>query len=170
MRLTNHSVSMRRIMSDLLVDGSTGRQYLLKKGTDIQLPAGVTHYSKSVWGENASEFDPERFLPPFQAVPAEKTQASIDAERREKDAYFPFGGGRHLCPGRNFAFVEIMGLMCVLLLGYDIEPVGMEFADLKMGPPLMASGAGKPENRGVGLGGKIRRRKGWEDVRWQFKC
>ncbi|KAH7126159.1 cytochrome P450 [Dactylonectria macrodidyma] len=170
MRLTNHSVSMRRIMGDLVVDGSTGRQYLLKKGTDIQLPAGVTHYSKSVWGENVSEFDPERFLPPSQATSAEKTQASIDTERKKKDAYFPFGGGRHLCPGRNFAFAEIMGLMCVLLLGYDIEPVGMGFADLKMSPPLMASGALKPVNRGVGLGGKIMRRKGWEDVRWHFNC
>ncbi|KAH7136712.1 cytochrome P450 [Dactylonectria estremocensis] len=168
MRLTNHSVSMRRIMGDLLVGGSTGRQYLLKKGTDIQLPAGVTHYSKSVWGEDASEFDPERFLPPSPST--EKTQAYIDAERKKKDAYFPFGGGRHLCPGRNFAFAEIMGLMCVLLLGYDIEPVGMEFAELKMGPPLMASGAVKPENRGVGLGGKILRRKGWEDVQWHFEC
>ncbi|KAH6884112.1 cytochrome P450 [Thelonectria olida] len=165
MRLTNHSVSMRRVMSDLVIKAPDGNEsYLLKKGTDLQLPAGVTHYEQSIWGDDASEFVPDRFAP---AASKDKT---TETEKKKKAAYFPFGGGRHLCPGRNLAFAEILGFISVLLLGFDVEPIGMGFADMEMSPPVLASGAVKPKNRGIGLGGKLLRRKGWEDVRWHFEC
>ncbi|KPM39720.1 hypothetical protein AK830_g6825 [Neonectria ditissima] len=169
MRLTNSSVSIRRIMSDHTVRGPDGREYLLKKGTDIQLSAGVTHNETSIWGDDASTFDPERFVPP--PPPAKtKTPESLEAERNRKAAYFPFGGGRHLCPGRNMAYAEILGFMSVLLLGYEIEPVGMGFGDVEMDIPALATGTVKPKNRGVGLGAKVLRRRGWEDVQWRFEC
>lgn len=67
-------------------------------------------------------------------------------------------------------FNEIIGFTPLLLLGYDIEPVGMGFGDIEMGPAVLVSGTVKPENRGIGLGGKRLRRKGWEDTRWYIKC
>ncbi|KAK7421620.1 hypothetical protein QQX98_002087 [Neonectria punicea] len=167
MRLTNHSVSIRRIMSDHVVRGPDGREYMLKKGTDIQLPAGVTHNEKSTWGDDAAVFDPERFIP---APTKDKTPESIETERKKKAAYFPFGGGRHLCPGRNMAFAEILGFMSILLLGYEVEAVGMGFADAEMDIPALATGSVKPKNRGAGLGGRILRRRGCEDVPWRFEC
>ncbi|KAI5455970.1 cytochrome P450 [Mariannaea sp. PMI_226] len=171
MRLSNHSVSNRRVMSDLVVKGADGQSYLLKKGTDIQLPAGVTHYEHSIWGQDVSTFVPDRFLPAASlSAPRDKTAESIEVERRKKLAYFPFGGGRHLCPGRNLAFAEILGFTCIMLLGFDIEPTGMGFADMEMSPPLLASGTVKPKNRGIGLGGRLLRRKEWENVQWHFEC
>jgi cytochrome P450 len=165
MRLTNHSVSVRRVMSDLIINAPDGGEsYLLKKGTDLQLPAGVTHYEQAIWGDDASEFVPDRF------VPAASKDRTTEAEKKKKAAYFPFGGGRHLCPGRNLAFAEIVGFISVLLLGFEIEPIGMGFADMEMSPPVLASGAVKPKNRGIGLGGKLLRRKEWEDVQWHFEC
>ncbi|KAM5347244.1 hypothetical protein ACJ41O_010249 [Fusarium nematophilum] len=164
MRLSNHSVSMRRLTADMTVSGPDGKAYLLKKGTDLQLPAGVMHHEQAVWGGDADEFNPERFLP------ATQKERTLDEERRRKAAYFPFGGGRHLCPGRNFAFAEILGFMSVLLLGFDIEPVGMSFGAVKMLGPQLASGAVRPERYGKGLGGRITRRRGWEDVEWRFEC
>ncbi|KAK7429411.1 hypothetical protein QQZ08_004003 [Neonectria magnoliae] len=166
-RLTNHSVSIRCIMSDHVVRGSDGREYMLKKGTDIQLPAGVTHNEKSTWGNTASVFDPERFIP---APTKDKTPESIETERKKKAAYFPFGGGRHLCPGCNMAFAEILGFMSILLLGYEIEAVGMGFANVEMDIPALTTGSVNPKNWGAGLGGRILRRKGWEDVQWHFEC
>lgn len=47
MRLANHSVSMRRIMQDMTITGADGQSYLLKKGVDLHLPAGVTHHERS---------------------------------------------------------------------------------------------------------------------------
>jgi hypothetical protein len=162
MRLVNQSVSMRRISEDITVTTPEGTSYLLKKGTDMQLPAGVAHYEQSVWGSNANTFDPERFHPSFKGSP--------DEERRRKAAYIPFGGGRHLCPGRNFAFAEIIGFASSLLLGFDVEAMGMGFGDMKMLPPQLAGGTVRPEKYGAGLGARIKRREGWEDVEWKFEC
>ncbi|CAM1501492.1 Fc.00g034760.m01.CDS01 [Cosmosporella sp. VM-42] len=167
MRLANHSVSSRRIMTDMTVTGSDGQSYLLKKGVDLQLPAGVTHYEQSIWGDDAATFNPERFLPP---TARDKTAEGLENERKRKAGYFPFGGGRHLCPGRNFAFAEILGFMSVLVLGFEVEPTGMRFGEMQMLGPQLASGTVKPKNSGKGLGAKIRRRSGWEGVQWKFEC
>ncbi|KAM6535895.1 hypothetical protein FALCPG4_005421 [Fusarium falciforme] len=161
MRLSNHSVSMRRIMQDMTITGADGQSYLLKKGVDLQLPAGVTHHDRSAWGQDFDEFDAERFL---------QKAGDAKTERRRKAAYFPFGGGRHLCPGRNFAFAEILGFMAVLVLGFDVEPLGMRFGEMKMLGGQLASGTVRPEKHGKGLGGKITRRSGWENVDWRFEC
>ncbi|PTD07921.1 4-coumarate-CoA ligase-like protein 7 [Fusarium culmorum] len=141
MRLVNQSVSMRRILEDITVTTPEGNTYLLKKGTDMQLPAGVAHYEQS----------PEE-------------------ERKRKAAYIPFGGGRHLCPGRNFAFAEIIGFASSLLLGFDVEATGMGFGDMKKLGPQLAGGTVRPEKYGAGLGAQIKSRQGWENVQWKFEC
>lgn len=162
LRLVNHSVSNRRITDDLTITAQNGQSYLLKKGVDVQLPAGVTHAQASTWGSDAATFNPERFL----HLPAKAT----DAERVRKTAYMPFGGGRHLCPGRNFAFAEIIGFTAVFLLGFEIESTGMRFEDMKMRDPLLASATVKPVGNGEGLGARIRAREGWEGVCWRFSA
>ncbi|KAM0211938.1 hypothetical protein ACHAQI_005092 [Fusarium lateritium] len=162
MRLVNQSVSMRRVLEDITLTMPEGNTYILKKGTDIQLPAGVAHYEQSVWGDDVQSFNPERFLA--------SSKKSPDEERRRKAAYIPFGGGRHLCPGRNFAFAEIVGFAASLLLGFNIEAVGMGFGDVKKLGPQLAGGTVRPEKYGAGLGGKMSRREGWEDVEWKFEC
>ncbi|KAL5117167.1 hypothetical protein ACEQ8H_004992 [Pleosporales sp. CAS-2024a] len=162
MRLVNHSVSNRRMLEDLTITTQDGQQYLLKKGVDVQLPAGVTHGKTAVWGPNALAFEPERFLQP--------TTKLTEEDRVRKIAYIPFGGGRHLCPGRNFAFAEIIAFTAVMVLGFDLQPIGMKFRDLKMLGPVLASGSVKPVGAGKGLGAKIKPREGWTNVKWTFTC
>ncbi|KAF4439683.1 putative phenylacetyl-CoA ligase, partial [Fusarium austroafricanum] len=137
MRLVNQSISMRRILQDTSITTPEGTTYLLKKGTDLQLPAGVAHYEQSVWGSDAKLFKPERFLA--------SAKGSAEDERKRKAAYIPFGGGRHLCPGRNFAFAEIIGFTSALLLGFEIEAVGVGFGDVKKLGPQLAGGTVRPE-------------------------
>lgn len=162
MRLATQSVSMRRIMEDINITTPEGTTFLLKKGVDLQLPAGVAHYEQSVWGSDADSFNPERFL--------SSSKGNLDEERKRKAAYIPFGGGRHLCPGRNFAFAEIIGFASSLLLGFDVEAIGMGFGDMKKLGPQLASGTVRPEKYGAGLGANIKRREGWENVKWKFEC
>ncbi|RGP80661.1 putative phenylacetyl- ligase [Fusarium longipes] len=162
MRLVNQSLSMRRVLEDITVTTPEGTSYILKKGTDIQLPAGVAHYEQSVWGLDTNTFNPERFHPSYKGSP--------DEERKRKAAYIPFGGGRHLCPGRNFAFAEIIGFASSLLLGFDLEAVGMAFGDMKKLGPQLAGGTVRPEKYGAGLGARIKTREGWENVEWKFEC
>jgi hypothetical protein len=162
LRLANQTVSMRRILKDTSVTTPEGITYILKKGTDMQLPAGVAHYEDSVWGADVNVFNPERFLA--------SSKGDAEEERKRKAAYIPFGGGRHLCPGRNFAFAEIIGFASALLLGFEIEAVGMGFGDVNMLGPQLAGGTVRPERYGAGLGATVSRREGWEDVEWRFEC
>ncbi|UNI17574.1 hypothetical protein JDV02_003906 [Purpureocillium takamizusanense] len=166
MRVINHSVSMRRAMSDMSLTAADGRTYLLKEGVDIQMSAGVTHGERGIWGDNAADFDPERFL----VLPGAGPARTSDAERRKKTAYFPFGGGRHLCPGRNLAFCEILGFAAMVLLRFEVEPVGMGFAALRMDGAKLSAPSCKPVGGGEGLGARIRARRGWEGTRFAFKC
>lgn len=167
-RLANAQVGSRRVMADtLLSDGK--RDYLLRAGCDVQLPAGVSHMSTAAWGADAHSFDAKRFL-----TPEEKGQSSARArieDREQKKSYFPFGGGKHLCPGRNFAFAEILGAVAVLVAGFEVRGRGGEVLEVpKMGRARIGEGVAKPRGEGLGLGARITRREGWEDVSWRFTC
>ena len=164
LRMVNHNVSMRRIMEDTTIKDGEGRAYLLKKGVDVQIAGGVMHKIQGVWGDDAQEFNPERFL-----AATDKSADQINRDKTKKNAYIPFGGGRHLCPGRNFAFAELLGLTCALVVGFDLTSVGLDFDQMKPRPAVLANAIVKPMNDGEGLGLKLRRRKGWENVKWRFE-
>ncbi|KAF9776825.1 hypothetical protein IL306_004927, partial [Fusarium sp. DS 682] len=77
MRLVNQTVSTRRILEDTSITTPEGKTYILKKGTDLQLPFGVSHYEESIWGPDVKAFNPERFL---------ATKRNTDEERKRKAA------------------------------------------------------------------------------------
>lgn len=112
----------------------------------------VAHELAEVWGPDAVEFDPERFVAPAGS------HADKDLERKRRAAYMPFGGGSHLCPGRNFAFAETLGLISVFVLGYEVE--GLQTDQIKIGPRVLASAMSKPTADGDGGAVTIRRRRG----------
>ncbi|KAK3320887.1 cytochrome P450 [Cercophora scortea] len=164
-RLYNHAVIVRRVMADtqLSDDDENSTTYLLKKGTDVHMPANVVHRLPEAWGPDADEFQPERFLG--------GGATGTEADRMRKAATIPFGGGLHLCPGRNFAFAENMGLMAALVVGYDVRGLG-DGPGLAPVPRAATVGLGHaiatPMGGGVGLRVSITRRQGWEDVEWRF--
>ncbi|KAB5576620.1 cytochrome P450 [Coniochaeta sp. 2T2.1] len=163
LRLSCFGVSSRRLVADATVTDSNGHPYLLKKGVDIQVPVGVPHRLENVWDNTAAKFDYQRFL-------EKKGARNGTSEKAKKTAYIPFGGGRHLCPGRSFALTEVMSIMGTLLAGFEVESLGLSFSDVKLGPPRMTTAVVKPLNEGAGLGVRITRRKGWEQVQWKYEC
>jgi cytochrome P450 len=110
-RLANSQAGSRRVIADTLLssgDGAHRREFLLRAGADVQIPAGVPHLS-SIWGPDAAEFDAGRFLE--KDKDKDQKDGKEKAEDKEmKKSFFPFGGGKHLCPGRSFAFAEISGV------------------------------------------------------------
>ena len=67
------------------------------------------HHSKEIWGEDASEFNPDRWF-------------AEDAASLEK--YFvPFGMGYGSCPGQNIAKIELSKICATLVRDYDIRQV-----------------------------------------------
>ncbi|KAF7555723.1 hypothetical protein G7Z17_g1957 [Cylindrodendrum hubeiense] len=163
-RLSNQAVGNRRVLEDTTVSDAKGNSYLLKKGLNVQMSGEVLHSLKHVWGDNAEEFDPRRFI---EKVGKENGHS----EKAKRLAFIPFGGGRNLCPGRNFAFAENLGFVICLLLGFDVLPFDQDPADFKVPVKLKCSfseAAGKPVNNGQGFGVRIQKRKGWELIKWLF--
>lgn len=162
-RLRNSNVSPRMMISDTTISDGQGRQYLLKKDTDVQIVSVIAQQMEEVWGPDAKEFDPTRFLP--------TTTTDKEARRVEKTkdrAFIPFGGGRHLCPGQAFGFAEIMSVTVTLLVGFEVEATGIGFNDVQAGVLKLGSSTLKPAREGEGTAFRLARRKGWEGVKWRY--
>jgi len=107
LRHRSMGTSVREVMEDTYLD-----QWLLKKGAMLQMPSRVIHQDPTLWGDDAADFDPRRFL-------AENRQ------NRAKDVCFrAFGGGKTLCPGRHFATNEVLAVVAVFIARLDMKPVG----------------------------------------------
>lgn len=162
-RLSNHALCVRRVMKDTTISDGKGAEYILKEGNDVQMPAGFTHRMESVWGKDVLEYDADRFV-------NRQAKLSAQSEKNKRNAYVPFGGGKHLCPGRNFAFAEILGTAAAFVMSFDIKDASGK-APVKL--PEMATttilgGASKPLNQGEGMDVVIRRRPGWEKTKFEF--
>lgn len=112
LRVHTVGISTRTVMEDHLLD----KKYLLKKGSTVMIPTPVHHTSTSVWGNDVYEFNHRRFLP---------------KERRHNPISFRgFGGGTTLCPGRHFASTEVLAFAAMLILRFDVIPVGGKWIQL----------------------------------------
>lgn len=159
LRMTNHQTSARRVVKDTILSDGKGNSYLLKAGVDVQLSIATSHLTEDVWGPNPSEFNPDRWL---------RDSGAEDAKAR-RQAYQPFGGGHHLCPGRNFALAEIMAVMTTLLLGYDVDSLdGKPWKIPQWAEWSLVDSINKPVNDGAGLGVKMSRKSDWENVTLRY--
>ncbi|MCX5042514.1 cytochrome P450 [Aldersonia sp. NBC_00410] len=83
--------------------------YPFKKGEWVFVLTLAAHRD-SVWGSDADDFDPDRFLP-------ERLRA-LDRSY----VYKPFGTGMRACIGRQFAYHEVLLALATLLRRYEFEP------------------------------------------------
>ncbi|XP_074346001.1 cytochrome P450 734A1-like [Apium graveolens] len=68
-------------------------------GTEFYIPQAAVHRDTKVWGLDANEFNPARFVEPPKHL----------------SAYFPFGLGRRICIARNLAMVEAKILLSMII-------------------------------------------------------
>ncbi|KAI0975052.1 cytochrome P450 [Xylaria arbuscula] len=114
-------VSLRKVLHDETLQG-----WLLKKDSiaaDNSVPC---------WGGDVSRFDHKRFL---RTVDNEKTGKQLNPV-----AFRGFGGGATLCPGRHFASTEILVFVSLVILKFDIRPLGdyWKIPSVKNSNPSMA--------------------------------
>lgn len=84
--------------------------------SELVVPQGVTlvvnffnlHRRKDIWGENAVEFNPERFLPD-------------NGSKRHSHSFLPFSGGARNCIGRNYAVLGIRIILMKFLRKYKVS-------------------------------------------------
>jgi cytochrome P450 len=85
--------------------------FAIPAGSRVLVSPYVTQHDPALW-EDPEGFDPERFAPEAQAA------------GRPRYAYFPFGGGPHLCIGAGFATMEATIVLATVArrLRLDLEP------------------------------------------------
>ncbi len=88
-------------------DEIIGGKYKLKKNTFTTVLLLMLHRDKSVWGENAEEFNPDNFS--REAVAG-----------RPANAYKPFGNGQRACIGRQFAMQEAVLVVGMILQRFEL--------------------------------------------------
>lgn len=109
LRIGSENFSVRMIKEDTML----ADRYFLKKGAVVQISGGVIHANRSIWGQDAEEFNPGRFL----------------KEKSRGDGFHPaafrgFGGGKTLCPGRDFATNEILMFAAMIIHAVDLVAPG----------------------------------------------
>lgn len=136
----------RQVLEDTMLDD----HYLLKKGSIIQMPVRFAHFDTTLWGADAEEMDLRRFV-------------RKDQRRYQGLAFRTFGGAPNICPGRHFATTEILALITLVVMKYDILPANGRWAIPKKDQSVFA--AIPPPLNDLEI--TIQERQGWEGV-WSF--
>ncbi|KAJ6257452.1 Cytochrome P450 monooxygenase [Drechslerella dactyloides] len=79
-------------------------------GTTVGVNAWVMHQDKTVFGDDADIWRPERWI-----------NASDEQKKLMNRGLFAFGGGTRLCIGRNISLLEIYKLVPTLLIHFNFE-------------------------------------------------
>ncbi|POS69688.1 cytochrome P450 oxidoreductase [Diaporthe helianthi] len=84
-------------------------------GTNVGVNPWVAHRNKEVWGDDADEFRPERWL-----------ESSEEKLKAMNAMYMPFGLGSRTCIGKNISLLEISKVIPHFVRNFDatlIEPL-----------------------------------------------
>ena len=141
-------VSTREVIQETLLND----EYLLKQGSIIQMPSRVIHTDPGVWGPTVGDFDPRRFL-------------KSNRHRAPPAGFRAFGGGTTLCPGRHFASTEVLSVVAMFVLRYDLGPVAGEW---RIPAPKDGNIAAAVMFPGADVEVDVRARKGFEEGSWAF--
>uniref|UniRef100_A0A2P2IAQ8 Lanosterol 14-alpha demethylase n=1 Tax=Hirondellea gigas TaxID=1518452 RepID=A0A2P2IAQ8_9CRUS len=83
------------------------KEFVIPKGDILMTCPTLTQRLPEVF-KNPDEFDPDRFAEPRK-------------EDAERFAYQPFGGGRHMCLGNRFGYLQIKIVISVFLRMFEFE-------------------------------------------------
>ncbi|KAF2092603.1 cytochrome P450 [Rhizodiscina lignyota] len=152
LRLYSDNASTRVVTTDTVL----ADQYFLKKGSILQIAGGIMHSDSTIWGGDAGQFNPERFL-----------EDSTKQKSVHPAAFRGFGGGATLCPGRHFALNEILAFVAVVVLLFDVSSVDDEELPIpKKKDDVLAIHILEPLEQ---VHVQIRRREGWDQCSLQLE-
>ncbi|KAI5123119.1 hypothetical protein M0805_001475 [Coniferiporia weirii] len=116
-RVTNKDVVLPLKWSIRAADGKTDiREIIVPKGTGIMVPISGANSSKEIWGENAEEWLPERWLKPLPESVADAHLPGVYSQM------MTFIGGGRACIGFKFSEMEMKMILSVLLETFIFEP------------------------------------------------
>ncbi|CAG8896921.1 unnamed protein product [Penicillium egyptiacum] len=98
------------------------RKYFLKSGTMLFMPAKQLGRDESAWGNSAGEFNGRRSM---RSTTATENKGDMRKDPRRTGGFMAFGVSPSICAGRHgrhFATSEILALVAMIALRYDIAP------------------------------------------------
>lgn len=120
---------IRRCRTEDKLPAGGGREATVIRGMDIFLPLYNIHRDERFW-PNPDTFDPQRFTRPYKN-PDIPDWAGFDPEKWSKMlypnevasdfAYMPFGAGARKCVGDEFAIMEAVVTLSMVLRRFDFE-------------------------------------------------
>ena len=102
LRITASSSSVRTVTAPTNLHGKT-----LSPGKVVLIPCRQLHFDETVFGNNALQFLPERFLQ--------------DQDLSRSRSFKPFGGGTTYCPGRFLAKREVATFITLFLHRFEVS-------------------------------------------------
>ncbi|KAJ3533491.1 hypothetical protein NMY22_g7312 [Coprinellus aureogranulatus] len=100
----------RMVAEDCMLSG-----VFIPKGTMVGTNAIDAQFDQDMFGSNAFEFDPNRFIK-LEETTGKRIQLPTSTLHT-----LTFGYGRHACPGRFFAAQEMKLLIAYFLIHYDLK-------------------------------------------------
>ena len=149
LRLRSTNASSRVVLKDTMLEN----KYLLKQDSIVQIPSAELHRDASTWGSTREDFDPRRFM-----------RMRENANLAPASTYRAFGGGAFMCSGRYLAIHEMSLILVVMVLRYDLVPLGGQWIVPETRPHTTASVLFPREDPRV----TITPREGYEDGEWEF--
>jgi cytochrome P450 len=117
LRLWSPASTVRAGRKDFFVREPVSGELLPTEGVNIWVQSFSMGRSKKLWGEDADEFKPERFL--------HGNSANIPA-----DAWRPFERGPRACIGQEFTYLEVKTVLALTLREFDVRCAFDELASL----------------------------------------
>ncbi|XP_028796123.1 cytochrome P450 CYP72A219-like isoform X1 [Neltuma alba] len=81
----------------------------LQAGTRVAIPIILIQQDSELWGEDAKEFNPQRF------------SEGISKATKSQCSYIPFAWGPRICPGQNFTLLEAKMALSLILQNFSLE-------------------------------------------------
>ncbi|XP_051121516.1 cytochrome P450 714C2-like [Andrographis paniculata] len=82
---------------------------VIPRGTNIWIDIVSMHHDRTLWGEDANEFKPERF------------ENDIYGGCNHKMGYLPFGFGGRLCVGKNLTTLQYRAVLATILSKFSVS-------------------------------------------------